>query len=236
MTLGQLIWILRSAALIVNQVQRAAPHKTTGLIFVYSDSMTSAKPDVRQHIIDTGMAIILGKGYSAVGLNEILGAAGVPKGSFYHYFQSKERFGEALLAHYVDDYLARLDALLGASGTAAQRLMAYWDSWIGAGDGASGSCLVVKLSGEVADMSEAMRLALLNGTNLIIERIAACLSAGAADGSLHTGADPHELAQTLYQMWLGAALLTKLRRNPSALRSARAATERLLGLATQPPA
>lgn len=200
--------------------------------------MTSAKPDVRQHIIDTGMAIVLGKGYSAVGLNEILGAAGVPKGSFYHYFQSKERFGEALLADYVDDYVARLDAVLDGPGTAAQRLMTYWDSWIesGTGDDASASCLVVKLSGEVADMSEAMRLALLNGTNLIIERIATCLQAGAADGSLQTGADPHELAQTLYQMWLGAALLTKLRRDPSALRSARAATDRLLGLTTLHPA
>lgn len=200
--------------------------------------MTSLKPDVRQHIIDTGMAIILGKGYSAVGLNEILGAAGVPKGSFYHYFQSKERFGEALLADYVDGYVARLDALFDGPGTAAQRLMAYWDSWIasGAGDSASCSCLVVKLSGEVADMSEAMRLALLKGTNLIVERIAACLRAGAADGSLPAGADPDETAQTLYQMWLGAALLTKLRRNPSALRSARAATERLLTLATHYPA
>jgi len=48
--------------------------------------MTSAKPNVRQHIIDAGMAIILGNGYSAVGLNEILGAAGMPKGSSYHYF------------------------------------------------------------------------------------------------------------------------------------------------------
>jgi TetR/AcrR family transcriptional repressor of nem operon len=206
--------------------------------FVYSASMTSAKPDVRQHIIDTGMTIILGKGYSAVGLNEILGAAGVPKGSFYHYFPSKERFGEALLADYVADYLARLDAVLEAPGTAAQRLMAYWDSWIvpGADDSASCSCLVVKLSGEVADMSEAMRLALLNGTNLIIARIAACLRAGAADGSLPAPAEADDMAQTLYQMWLGAALLTKLRRNPSALRSARAATASLLGLATHHPA
>lgn len=196
--------------------------------------MTSTKPDVRQHIIDTGMAIILGKGYSAVGLNEILGAAGVPKGSFYHYFPSKERFGEALLADYVAAYLARLDALLDAPGTAAQRLMAYWGSWIepGTDENTSCSCLVVKLSGEVADMSEAMRLALLNGTTLIIARIADCLRAGAADGSLPANAEPDVMAQTLYQMWLGAALLTKLRRNPSALQSALAATERLLGLAT----
>ncbi len=196
--------------------------------------MTSPKPDIRQHIIDTGMAIIVGKGYSAVGLNEILGAAGVPKGSFYHYFQSKEHFGEALLAHYVEHYLARLDVLLGGPGPAAQRLMAYWDSWIeaGADDSASCSCLVVKLSGEVADMSEAMRLALLKGTTLIIERIAACLREGGADGSLRAAGEPGDLAETLYQMWLGAALLTKLRRNASALRSARAATAGLLGLAT----
>jgi TetR/AcrR family transcriptional repressor of nem operon len=178
------------------------------------------------------MTIILGKGYSAVGLNEILSAAGVPKGSFYHYFKSKELFGEALLEHYVSQYLARLDSMLDASGTAAQRLMQYWDSWIEFQDDdtAACSCLVVKLSGEVADMSEAMRLVLLNGTSLIVDRIAACIRAGNADGSIPRAPDAHESAQTLYQLWLGAALLTKLRRNPSALRSARAATFQILGI------
>ena len=38
------------------------------------------------------------KGYSGVGLTEILTAAGVPKGSFYHYFASKDAFGEAMVA------------------------------------------------------------------------------------------------------------------------------------------
>lgn len=45
--------------------------------------MTSLHTDVRQHILDTAKPIILGKGFSAVGLNELLFAAGVPKGSFY---------------------------------------------------------------------------------------------------------------------------------------------------------
>ena len=80
--------------------------------------MNSAKTDVGQHIIDTGMPTTLGKGCLARGLNEILGAAGVPKGASYHYFESKERFGKARLADDAGHGLARLDARLGAPGTA----------------------------------------------------------------------------------------------------------------------
>ena len=45
--------------------------------------------NTRQHILETGHRIISGKGFASVGLNEILKSAGVPKGSFYHYFESK---------------------------------------------------------------------------------------------------------------------------------------------------
>ena len=74
--------------------------------------MNTRHDNTRQHILETGHRIIAGKGFSSVGLNEILKTAGVPKGSFYHYFGSKERFGEALLAQYLERYLAQLDALL----------------------------------------------------------------------------------------------------------------------------
>ena len=53
--------------------------------------------DVREKILATGQRIIAGKGFSGVGINEILATVGVPKGSFYHYFGSKEAFGEAML-------------------------------------------------------------------------------------------------------------------------------------------
>ena len=195
--------------------------------------MSTQYHDVRQHILDAGKSIIIGKGFSAVGLNEILSAAGVPKGSFYHYFKSKELFGEALLDSYVADYLARLDALLSQPDCkAAERLMNYWNSWIETqtSDCADDKCLVVKLSGEVSDMSEAMRAALLRGTNLIVERLADCILEALADASLQGEFDARHTALTLYQMWLGAALLTKLRRDPSALESAMQATLKLLNL------
>ena len=86
--------------------------------------------EIRDHILATGQRIMAGKGFSAVGLNEILTDAGVPKGSFYHYFSSKEAFGVDMLARYFDDYLAELDATLSQPGlTMAQRLMNYWQLW-----------------------------------------------------------------------------------------------------------
>jgi TetR/AcrR family transcriptional repressor of nem operon len=195
--------------------------------------MSHDHPDVKQHILDTGRRIILGKGFSAVGLNEILSTAQVPKGSFYHYFKSKEAFGEALVDSYVTDYLAQVDILLQDDGApAAERLMRYWRSWMTAGDSGAAecNCLVVKLSGEVSDMSEAMRAALLRGTDLIIERLGDCIAQGLADGSLAGDFDARHTALTLYELWLGAALLTKVRRERSALDAAMKATAGLLNL------
>lgn len=193
--------------------------------------MSTEQHNVRQHILATGRSIIMGKGYSGVGLNEILSAAGVPKGSFYHYFKSKELFGKAMLEDYVAAYLAELDALLAADGNAGlTRLMRYWNSWLLLSDDAcAGSkCLVVKLSGEVADLSDAMRKVLLHGTNQIVQRLADCIADGVADGSIRAGTEPQPTALALYEMWLGAALLTKLRREPSALQNALHASRTML--------
>ena len=78
--------------------------------------------DTRQQILDTARPIIAGKGFAAVGLSEILAAAGVPKGSFYHWFRSKEQFGEALLDRHFENYVAHVDAVLHAAGmTAGER-------------------------------------------------------------------------------------------------------------------
>jgi TetR/AcrR family transcriptional repressor of nem operon len=198
--------------------------------------MNTEHHDVRQHLLKTGNSIIIGKGFAAVGLNEILTAAGVPKGSFYHYFKSKELFGVAMLEDYVADYLLSMDAVLRVPGrTAADSLIAYWLGWIDAQADSCKDCrcLVVKLGSEVSDMSEPMRLALLRGTDQIVARLATCIEQALLDGSLSAIAQPHHTALVLYQMWLGAAMLTKLRRDPSALDAALQATRAMLRL---PPA
>ena len=92
--------------------------------------MTSRHTDTRQHILDTGKRIIAAKGFSCVGLSELLQASEGPKGSFYHYFATKHDFTLAVmdayhhyfcrkLTRYLEDEslppLARLDAFVGSA-------------------------------------------------------------------------------------------------------------------------
>ncbi|MDI1362653.1 TetR/AcrR family transcriptional regulator [Methylotenera sp.] len=189
--------------------------------------------DVRQHTLETAQRIISRKGYSAVGLNEILTAADVPKGSFYYYFKSKDAFGEAMLQNYFENYLATMDTIFSAANqTMAQRLLNYWAHWLDSQESfdCQGKCLAVKLAAEVADLSEAMRLAIKSGTTGIINRLADVIDAGVADGSLNIEADANSLAQTLYQLWLGASLMAKITRSMDPMKNAMAATRKILHL------
>jgi len=194
-----------------------------------------ATTDIRQHILDTAHPLLLRKGFTAVGLTEVLAAAQVPKGSFYHYFGSKEAFGEALLAGYFAGYGARMDTLLAAPGDGAQRLLGYFQDWLDSqtDDDAQSRCLVVKLGAEVCDLSERMRAALALGTHEIVERLARAVAAGQADGSLARAEAPQAMAAALYPQWLGASLLAKITHDRAPLDAAMADTRRRLGL---PPA
>ena len=193
--------------------------------------MNTRHDNTRQHILETGHRIIAGKGFASVGLNEILTSAGVPKGSFYHYFESKEQYGQALLAGI-------LRSLPGRPQRTVRRRFRLWprapDALLAtlarqptATSCAEQKCLVVKLAGEVADLSEAMRITLRDGTDQVVQRIARVIEAGVADGSMPP-LDPRMTAQTLYQMWLGASLLGKLHRDTAALENAMVFTRKLL--------
>ncbi|SHH22622.1 TetR/AcrR family transcriptional regulator [Massilia sp. CF038] len=196
----------------------------------------TATNDVRENILAVGQRIMAGKGFSGVGLNEIVTAAGVPKGSFYHYFSSKEAFGAAMLETYFEQYLAEMDAILSLPGlTSAQRLLNYWQSWQAAQSylDCQGKCLAVKLGAEVADLSDTMRLALQRGTEGIVSRLAAAIRAGVAEGSLAINGDPDSTGQSLYQLWLGASVMVKIHRDGAPFVAALSTTRQLLQL---PPA
>lgn len=196
-----------------------------------STATTPEPHDVRDRILATGQRIMGGKGFSAVGLNEVLTAAGVPKGSFYHYFGSKEAFGEALLEDYFADYLAEMDATFRQPGLSkAQQLEAYFRAWRDAQsfEDCQGKCLAVKLGAEVADLSASMRAALQRGTAGIVERLARAIEAGVADGSLRIHGDPTTVAQSLYQLWLGASIMVKIVRTLQPFDTALRATQQAL--------
>ncbi|MBI3284253.1 MAG: TetR/AcrR family transcriptional regulator [Burkholderiales bacterium] len=196
-----------------------------------AESRPEQYQDTRERILLTGEQLIRGRGFSALGLSEILAAAEVPKGSFYHYFQSKEGFGVALLERYFDDYHARAGALLGNRAVPVRsRLLTYFSNWrqVAADSACHDVCLAVKLAAEVSDLSEPMRLALDRGMLRITTQIAECLRAAQAEGSFPASTDAQELAESLYGMWVGASLLTKTRRDLRPLDLAYRQTEALL--------
>ncbi|WP_438970988.1 TetR/AcrR family transcriptional regulator [Methylophaga sp.] len=180
----------------------------------------SRTSDTRQHILNTGQSIILGKGFAAVGLNEILKTAGVPKGSFYHYFDSKEHFGSALLENYFDHYMIALDEQLRPDGTpAVERLIRYFSNWkiSQCNDTTTDKCLVVKISGEVTDLSETMRLNLKKGTHRVIERLAASVQEAIDNNEIEIVENTRTVTEEIYYLWIGATLMTKVNRDYDAL-------------------
>lgn len=190
---------------------------------------------VREHILLTGQRIMAGKGFSAVGLKEILEESAIPKGSFYYYFSSKEEFGVAMLEHYFEDYLDDLDQTLAEPGiNYAQRLINYWQKWRATQSfhDCQGKCLAVKLGAEVADLSDKMRMTLMHGTAGIISRLADALEAGAAEGSLTLDDDPKKVAESLYQLWVGASVMVKIVRTVTPFDTALKMTRQVLHISS----
>ncbi len=194
--------------------------------------MSSETKSARQTILETAQLIVGRKGFSAVGLNEILQAADVPKGSFYHYFNSKDAFGVVLLDTYFDNYVQGMQQLFDQPGlTHCAKLMRYWQCWVDNQTGCTdaGKCLAVKLGAEVSDLSEPMRLALQRGTSRTIDLLAVALQRGVEDGSLLLQHSPQALAPQLYALWLGASVMSKITRTSAPFDQAQLLTRQLLG-------
>lgn len=190
--------------------------------------------DTREHLLATGEAVIRGKGFAAVGLAEILAEAGVPKGSFYHYFKSKEAYGADMLVRYFEHYARQFEKLMSRpEGSVRECLLDYYRRWASHEAGnCQQACLAVKLSGEVSDLSEPMREALATGMRQVEERLEAAIRGGQADGSLNHELDASAVASALYTLWVGAELMAKVQRSAGPLQQALKQTDIML----QPPA
>ncbi|MGV8855005.1 MAG: TetR/AcrR family transcriptional regulator [Devosia sp.] len=189
------------------------------------------KNDTRSQILATGRRLTAKQGYTGVGLSALLNEAGVPKGSFYHYFSSKEAYGCALLNEFMTEYCTRLNASLAhPEMDARSRFLTYFEEWRKKQNSPNleDRCLVVKLSAEVADLSENMSNILQQGVFEIVGRLTETLEQGAVDGTVVALEDPHATAEMIYHMWLGASLVASLSHSDVPLNSAMDATRALV--------
>lgn len=171
--------------------------------------------ETRELLLRAGLEVLTEKGFSATGIEEILGRVGVPKGSFYHYFDSKEAYGLALIERYGEFFARKLDRhFCNPSLSPLERLRAF------VGDAKEGmtrhefrrGCLIGNLGQEMGALPESFRARLKDTFEDWQARLAACLVEAQKAGELAAEADAAQLAAVFWMGWEGAVLRAKLER------------------------
>jgi TetR/AcrR family transcriptional repressor of nem operon len=173
----------------------------------------NSKHLTREKLLDQGVVMFTEHGFHGVGLQDILKSVGVPKGSFYNYFASKEEFGAASIAHYVEPFIMLLDGWLKNPGLdALSALEAYFGELTSElkRRNYSGGCLLGNLIGEVGDTSETCRLALGSAVHRYSDKLREGIERGQREGLFRSDLSAEEMADFLSDAWQGALLRMKI--------------------------
>ena len=180
----------------------------------------AAFSETRAALIQSGMELLTEKGFTATGLDEILRRISVPKGSFYHYFGSKESFGSELIKSYAGFFQHKLDKfLLDESLSPVDRLAAFTHDAIEgmARYAFKRGCLVGNLGQEMGALPERFRDQLVAVFDDWQHSVARCLEQARDTGQIRDDTDCEEAAYVFWTGWEGAVLRAKLERDPAAL-------------------
>lgn len=177
---------------------------------VYSAGM--AKIDTRTVLIEEGLKALLSHGYEGAGIGPVLKSAGVPKGSFYHFFASKEEFASAVLGFYTEgNQIVRTRILGDESQTPLKRLRAYFEYYEQefARENPIGGCLLGNLAQSIAAHSDVLRQELHRAFAAWQRDFQMVLRQARAQGELPAHLDPDETAAFLIDAYEGALVRMK---------------------------
>lgn len=166
-------------------------------------------PHTKERIIEAAEGIMWKRSFHSVGLNEILKAVGVPKGSFYHWFESKEHFGVELLKHYIGEATNEKNHALFSNEFEKKpmpRLLKFLEGSIQKFEenGQRCPCLVLKLASEVTDLSEPMREVLAEGMETWLGLLAGVFDEAKALGHISNKVKSKQEAELFRDLWAGA--------------------------------
>ena len=169
--------------------------------------------ETRELLVRAGLEVLTEKGFAATGIDEVLKRVGVPKGSFYHYFDSKEAFAQQALEHVYAPRLARYAQALGDSRfSPRERVLRYYGELLehfARQEKPEYHCFIGSLSFEMAELSPAIGAQV----DAILQRSAdilqACLEEAQRAGELPEDEDCANLAGFIANAWQG--VLTRLK-------------------------
>lgn len=204
--------ILNTGALSINldtKPRRGRPKRSS-----------SSTMETRELLLRAGMLMLTQTGFTQTGIDPILKSVGVPKGSFYYYFDNKEAFGLAVLARYRRYFEAKLDGfLLDEAFSPLERLQRF------AHDAQDGivrhdfkrGCLVGNLEQESTLLSDVFRAELVKTYQSWQQRVATCLLEAKKRQEIDSNSEIDALSHAFWVGWEGAVHRTRLVKNTEPL-------------------
>lgn len=180
---------------------------------------TADPTDIPRRLTDAGYLLFNRHGYNATGIQQITDQAGVPKGSFYNHFDSKEAFAAQILRHYADWVdeawdLCLADApadALGAIRHAFARFVEHHARTQCQG------CLVGNFAAEMAESSPVCRDVLQASMQAWRVRLATLIERAQREGSVRGDVPASTLSLLFWDAWEGALLRMKIARHTGPL-------------------
>ncbi len=168
---------------------------------------------IREQLLDIGVAMFIDQGFHGTGIQEVVDQVGIPKGSFYNYFKSKEDFGAQAIIHYSDNFKEFLQAVVNTSKKdAAQALNQFFDNLIALFNSkdCKEGCLLGNFAAEISDSSKIGRETMSICVNEWKDLLKELIIRGQEQGHIKKDLSPNDLADFFLNFLEGSILRMKI--------------------------
>ncbi|KAB0459351.1 TetR family transcriptional regulator [Agrobacterium radiobacter] len=171
---------------------------------------TQMRPTTKERLVNAGADRFRELGYSACSVQEIVDQAGVPKGSFYNHFKTKEAFAVEVVANYVAS--TRRDILKDSGATPLNRIAHHFRHLLESHEKAQHNrgCLIVNLTAETSDSIPLLRETLNASLTDWIDLLSETIREGQTGGEIKSDLEPAKFARFLIDAYEGAVLRMKV--------------------------
>lgn len=173
----------------------------------------------RDKIVAAGRRAMLEQGYEGTGLGPLLASVAVPKGSFYHFFGSKEEFAAAVLEAYAAQYRQQRQDLFADETlrpiARIERHLAQLEADTVDEAGTTG-CLYGVLALAIPGLGADLRGRLAAAFGSWEQDLAAVIADAQRAGEVDAALDPSEAAAYVIDLYEGAVLRARAGEGPAA--------------------
>jgi TetR/AcrR family transcriptional regulator, transcriptional repressor for nem operon len=181
--------------------------------------ITVVKVNVREQLLDTGLRVLHERGFNATSVQDITEAAGVPKGSFYNHFESKEDLGAEVVSRYLESSNKTQAVLRDPKLSPYARLRKYFEGLVQVAEKKEfcGGCLLGNFAAELSEQSEMIRARVSKEFSTWSAMIANVIAEAQTEGKISKDLPASTLAAFVLNGWEGALVRARVDKSKAPL-------------------